>query len=160
MIKLLVTFLLLTQPTLAADLLIRASSQATASLGLFTLGLKVAPTALFPWPTGTTGTGNYPYLQGGTATGNWIAVIANGGNGALLNASAAYDTGWWFTLRWNKDISTLHLPASLIAYRINGLPVVASGAVAGASVLDTVNATPTTSTQPPAAVLLTAPSVM
>ena len=71
------------------DMLIRASSQATGALGLYQLGLKVGPTATFAWPTGMSGTGNYPYLQGynSTAGVNFFVVLANGGNGQLINSA-------------------------------------------------------------------------
>jgi len=123
--------------------------------------MKVAPTALFPWPAGMTGSGNYPYLQGTSSGGvNWFVVLADGGTGKLYNAGVAYDTGFWATMRWNGDISTLHLPAGLIAYRVNGLAVVATGGDGVATVTDAFNATPQTLTQPTAAVLATAPGIM
>lgn len=156
----LILALIVSTPSQAVDLLLRASSQATTSLGLFQLGLKHAATATFPWPAGMSGLGNYPFLQGTTSGGvNWFVVIAGGGSGVLYNAGVAYDSGFWMTMRWNGPYTTGFLPASLVAYTASGLSIVASGAVAGVSVADTFNALPQTPAQPSAAVLATATAI-
>lgn len=130
------------------DLLLRASSLATASLGLFQLGLKLASTPTFPWPAGQTGTGNYPYIQGTTAGGiAWFVVICGGGTGQLLNAGVAYDTGFWMSMRWNGLFTAKSLPVSLVAYVVDGVAVT--------SATDTVNASAQTPVQPGKAILET-----
>jgi hypothetical protein len=70
------------------------------------------------------------------------------------------------TIRWNGPLSAWVPNAQLVVYDVSGLAVVASGAAAGTlgspatQINDTFNTTAQTPTQPPAAVLLTAPAIL
>jgi hypothetical protein len=176
-LALLLAALLASAPALAHDVLLRATNAAAAATALHALGMMPATQADFSWqcvagpgcPTGID-----PYLQGQTAGIQYFFVIAGGGTGSLMAQTgtttdqfgnvvptyAAYDTGFWATCRFNGDLGKFKLPASIVAYRMDGLPLVATGGDGVTTLTDTLNRTAQTPVQPPDAVLLTAPGIM
>ena len=111
-----------------------------------------------------------PYAQGKKGGVDYFLVFAGGGTAKLQQQSGThvdgfgntvptyvnYDSGFWGVIRWQGDLGGFHLPTGIVAYRVDGLAVVASGGDNVTTITDTLNATPQTPIQPPVAVLATA----
>jgi len=176
-LALILACLLASAPALAHDVLLRATNASAAAAALHALGMLPTTQADFSWQCAAgpgCPTGIDPYLQGQTAGIQYFFVIAGGGTGSLMVQTGTttgangdvvptygpYDTGFWATCRFNGDLDKFRLPASIVAYRMDGLLLVATGGDGKTTMTDTLNRTPQTPVQPPDAVLLTAPAVM
>ena len=141
MIRALLALLLLCTPASAHDALIRAGTLAQAKAFLTFLGDTDISLAT-------------PYAQGQLGGVTYFLVFAGGGTGRLHNADGSnYDTGYWAVIRYQGDLGGFKLPTGVVAYIVDGLAVVASGGDGVTTITDTFNQTPTTPTQPPAAVI-------